>query len=106
MLKAVIALGLFVATAATDWLSARWTDAATPTQRAWLSAVHEAVGMLAGFTVFAVFRDLWMAVPCVLGAWVGSRFAGVTRPEVDPTLVQAVQEALEVLNAQAQKDVK
>lgn len=93
MTKVLIWLGLFGATAVTDWLSARWVDAATPKQRAALSAVHEAVGFLAGFTVFAVYRDLWMAVPCVLGAWVGSYFAGVAQPPdaVDADLVVACE---------------
>lgn len=79
MTKAAIWLALFAAAAASDWLAARWADASTRWRRANISAVHEAVGLVAGFTVFAVYQELMMIVPCVVGAWVGSFVAGVRR---------------------------
>ena len=84
-------VGLGGATALTDYLSARWVDAPNARMRAALSAVHEAVGLVAGFTIFAVYRDWSMIVPCVIGAAVGSYFAGVSRPQdaVDSDLVVA-----------------
>lgn len=91
MTKALIWLGLFAATAITDWLSARWTDAPNARVRASLSAVHEMVGLVAGFTIYSVFHDWSMIVPCVLGAAAGSYWAGVDKPEpaVDADLVVA-----------------
>ena len=85
----IIWLGLFGATAATDWLATRWTDAATPKQRAWLASVHEAVGVVAGFTVYTIYKSLWMAVPCIIGAWIGSFYGGVSKPadSIDSDLV-------------------
>jgi hypothetical protein len=72
-------VGLFAATAFVDWLSARWVDARTRTRRANISAIHEATSLVAGFTVFALYQDPWMIVPCVAGAWAGSWLAGVKR---------------------------
>ena len=73
----VIWLALFAATALADWLAAKWADAPTRVRRANISAVHELVTLIAGFTVFAVFKEASMIVPCVAGAWIGSFLAGV-----------------------------
>jgi hypothetical protein len=91
MTKLLVWIGLASATAATDYLSARWVDASSARARAALSAVHEAVGLVAGFTIFALYRDWSMIVPCVLGAAIGSYWAGVasTPDAVDSDLVVA-----------------
>jgi len=91
MTKALVWLGLATATALTDYLSAKWVDATSGKVRALLSAVHEAVGLVAGFTIFTVYHDWSMIVPCVVGAAVGSYFAGVANaPDaVDSDLVVA-----------------
>lgn len=95
---ALVWLGLFVATALTDWLSARWVDTLSASHRAHLSAIHEAVGFLAGFTVFTWTKSIWTIVPCVAGAWVGSWLAGVEREELDPAFVDAVADAVALIN--------
>ncbi|SRR6266496_272995 len=92
----LIWLGLFVATALTDYLSAKWVDSGSPKRRAHISAIHEAVGFAAGFTVYAWQHDIWMILPCVAGAWVGSYFAGV-EDAVDPHLIEAIHDAVELV---------
>jgi hypothetical protein len=84
--KALLWLALFSATAVLDWLSARWTDAPSRVKRAHYSALHEAVGYLAGFATYTLFKDITLAVPCILGAWLGSYLGGVDRP---PQAVEA-----------------
>lgn len=75
--SALIWLGLFAAALLSDLLAAKWTDAPTRLYRANISAVHEALNITAGFTIFALYQDPWMLVPCVAGAWCGSFVAGV-----------------------------
>lgn len=102
MTKALIWAALFLSTALTDWLSARWADAGDADRRAWLSAIHEAVGFAAGFYVFVYAKDVWMAIPCVAGAFLGSKLADVTRPkEVDPAFEQTVRDVVELVLAEA-----
>jgi len=96
-LNALLWFGLFAATAFTDWLAAKWVDSASKWTRAHLSAVHEAVGFLAGFTVFTWTQSVWTIVPCVIGAWFGSFWAGVDREELDPAFIQAVHDAVELV---------
>lgn len=79
MIKPLLWAGLLAGTAATDYLAARWVDAATAQKRALFSATHEAVGFLAGFAVFTAYQDLTLAIPCILGAYLGSLLAGVRR---------------------------
>lgn len=71
----LLGLGLLLATVTTDYLAARWVDA-RGINRAHIAALHEAVAMTAGFTVFTFTRSAWMILPCVLGAWLGSFLAG------------------------------
>ena len=108
MITALIWLALFAATAATDFLAARWVDARSAWTRAGISAVHEAVGFVTGFTVFTWTQDIWMVVPCACGAWLGSYFAGKAQPTeaLDPAFLEAVHQALEVVQAQAEKEAK
>ena len=94
---ALLWIGLFGSTAVTDWLSARWADTTSRIRRAHLSAVHEAVGFIAGFTIYLWTQSIWTIIPCVLGAWFGSYFAGIDREELDPAFVQAVHDAVELV---------
>jgi len=97
---ALLWLGLFAATAVTDWLSAKWVDSVGRRRRAFISAVHEAIGLIAGFSIYTWTHDAWMIVPCVLGAWTGSYLAGDSEP-LDPVFVQAVHDAMEIVNDRA-----
>jgi len=96
-------IGLFAATALTDWLSAKWIDSASLSRRANISAIHEAVGILSGFTIYAWQHDALMIIPCVAGAWVGSYLAGIEEP-IDPALLTAIEDA--VILALDQRDTK
>jgi len=89
-------LGLFVGTALTDWLSAKWADSTNVIRRANISAIHEAVGFFAGFFVYTVTKDFWLIVPCVAGAWLGSYLAGV-EDAIDPALIDAIHDAVELV---------
>ena len=93
----LIWIGLFAATAVTDYLSAKWVDSGSPIRRANISALHETIGLVSGFTVYAWRDDVWLVIPCVLGAWVGSFLAGVDRQEVDPQLLEAVTDAVQLV---------
>lgn len=90
----LIWVGLFAITAVCDWISAKWVDSMTPLRRAHLSAVHEALGFAAGFTVYTWTRSIWTIIPCIAGAWLGSYLAGVDRGELDPEFVEAVSDAV------------
>lgn len=81
MIRPLLWLFLLAGTAATDYLAARWVDATTARRRALFSATHEAVGFLAGFAVYTAYKDLTLAIPCVLGAALGSYLAGVRRAD-------------------------
>jgi len=81
MIKPLLWLLLLAGTAATDYLAARWVDATTAPRRAMFSAVHEAVGFAAGFAVFTAYQDITLAIPCILGAYLGSLLAGVRRAD-------------------------
>ena len=93
----LIWLSLFAASVGLDWLAAKWTDSLSRIKRAHISAIHEAVGFLAGFTVYTWTQSVWTIIPCVLGSWVGSYIAGVDRDELDPAFVQAVHDAVELV---------
>lgn len=92
----LIWLALFAATALTDWLSAKWVDSGSPLRRANISAIHEAVGFLAGFTVYTWTHDVWTIIPCVIGAWFGSWLAGI-EDAVDPALLQVIHDSIELV---------
>lgn len=77
MTKLALWIALLASTAVTDYLAARWVDAVTARRRAVLSGIHEAVGFLAGFAVFTAYKDITLAIPCILGAALGSYLAGV-----------------------------
>lgn len=96
-INSLIWLGLFAASVLLDWLAAKWTDTLSRVRRAHISAIHEAVGFAAGFTVFTWTQSVWTIIPCVLGSWVGSYVAGVDRDELDPALVEAVHDAVELV---------
>src|SRR5258706_1689913 len=93
----LIWLGLFAATAITDWLSAKWVDSVSRVRRAHISAIHEAIGLIAGFSIYTWTHDAWMIIPCVIGAWFGSYYAGV-EDTLDPAFVDAVHQAIELIN--------
>jgi len=96
-LDALLWIGLFAATALTDWLGAKWTDSFSRLSRAHLSAIHEGVGFLAGFTIYTWTQSVWTIIPCVIGAWFGSYWASIDREELDPAFIQAVHDAVELV---------
>lgn len=98
MITALIWVALFAATAVMDLLAAKWSDSLTKLHRANISAVHEAVGFLAGFTVYNWTHSVWTIIPCIAGAWVGSWWAGDVKPELDPEFVDAVADAVALAN--------
>ena len=102
--KLLIWLGLFAATATTDWLEAKWVDTSSRFRRANLSMIHEALGFVAGFVVYTWTQDIWTIIPCLAGAWFGSWLAGVEEP-LDPAFVQAVHDAMELVNERAASEV-
>lgn len=101
----LIWVGLFAATALTDWLSAKWVDSTNRINRAHISAVHEGIGLIAGFSIYTWTHDFWMIVPCVIGSWFGSYWAGAEEP-LDPAFVQAVHDAIEMVNEKAASESK
>lgn len=105
LLNILLWIGLFAATALTDWLAVKWVDSTNRIRRANLSAIEEAIGLIAGFSIYALTQDFWMIIPCILGSWFGSYWAGAEEP-IDPAFVQAVHEALEIVQEKAASESK
>lgn len=105
MLTVLLWIGLFLASAFEDWLSAKWVDSTNRFNRAHISAIHETIGLVAGFSIYAYTGNFWMIIPCVLGSWFGSYWAGVEEP-LDPAFIQAVHEAVEMVQERAASESK
>jgi hypothetical protein len=75
MQRSVIALGVFLATAATDYCWAQYQMASAERRSVDGANASAAIVVIGGLTLLAIVASPWMIIPEAAGAWAGSYIA-------------------------------